>query len=169
MNYAKIIEIKGLQLTKVNYYTIWIDGNDNAEFRDFAIRMNLSLKNRNEFQELIVFINKIGNEYGALKRHFHHEAAADALSPPYLEHIDIESEKNDFGLRLYCMRITDSIVILFNGDRKTTKTAQDCSNCAKYFRLAQRLAKAIDYSIRESSLSVEYKYLLIEENFELTF
>ena len=120
MNYARIIEIKGLQLAKVNYYTIWIDGNDNSEFRDFAERMNLSPKNKTEFQELLVRIRQIGNQYGALQRFFHPEAAADALSLPYprLEHIDIEPENNNFGLRLYCLRFSESIIILFNGDRK---------------------------------------------------
>ena len=45
---------------------------------------------------------------------------ADASSLPYprLEHIDIEPENNNFGLRLYCLRFSESIVILFNGDRK---------------------------------------------------
>jgi hypothetical protein len=70
LNYARIIEIKGLQLTKVSYYTIWIDGNDNPEFRDFAERMNLNPKNKTEFQELIVFIKQIGNQYGALQNSF---------------------------------------------------------------------------------------------------
>jgi len=171
LNYARIIEIKGLQLAKVNYYTVWIDGNDNPEFRDFAERMNLNPKNKIEFQELIVFIKQVGNQYGALQRYFHHEAAADALSLPYpyLEHIDIEPENNNFGLRLYCLRFSESIVILFNGDRKTAFKAQDCPHCAKYFKLAQRLSKAINSVIRDGSLIYTDHFLLIDEDCELEF
>jgi hypothetical protein len=171
LDYARIIEIKGLKLTKVNYYTIWIDGNNNPEFLDFAERMNLNQKNKTEFQELIVFINKIGNHYGALQKLFHHEAAADALSLPYpyLEHIEIESESKDFGLRLYCLRFSESIVILFNGDRKTTLKAQECPNCSKYFKLAQRLSKAINTAVKDGSIIYQEDSLLIEKNFDLIF
>jgi hypothetical protein len=171
LNYARIIEIKGLQLAKVNYYTIWIDGNDNPEFFDFATRMNTNLKNKTDFQELLLYINQIGSHYGALQELFHHEAAADALSPPrpYLEYIDIEPENDNFGLRLYCLRFSESVVILFNGDRKTTLKAQDCPNCAKYFNLAQRLSKAINSVVIEGSLIYIKDNLLIDKDCELTF
>ena len=169
MNYAKIIELKGLQLAKVSFYTVWIEENDNPEFVDFSNRMYLNPKNKDEFEKLEAYIIKIGNQYGASKRYFHHEAAADALSVPFVEHIDIYTENNDFGLRLYCLRLSESIVVLFNGDRKTTQKAQDCPDCAKYFRLAQRLAKFIDIAIREDNIFLDGKELLIDEHFELFF
>lgn len=170
MSYAKILQIKGLQLLKVNYYTIWIedDSSPTPEFIDFVNRMNEGENNKKELQELLIFIKQIGNKYGALKRFFHHEAAADALSVP-VEHIDIESELNDFGLRLYCIRLSESTVILLNGARKTAQKVQDCPNCYKHFQVANKIAKAIDKAISEKEVVLIGKELEQDENFELIF
>ena len=169
MNHARIIEIKNLQLARVNFYTIWIEDCPDSEFYDFTKRLSLNQKDKNELRELLIFLKEIGNEHGALSRYFHHEAAAHALAVPYLRHIDIDIENNDFGLRLYCLRLSESIVILFNGDRKTTQTAQDCPNCAKYFRLAQRITSIIDSEIREKNIIPIWKKLLFDNDFDLMF
>ena len=166
MNYAKIIELEGLQLAKVSFYTVWIEENDNPEFIDFVGRMKLSVKNKVEIAELIKFIVEIGNNYGALDKDFHFEASAHALS---LRHIEINPDNNDFGLRLYCLRLSESVVILFNGDRKTAKKAQDCPNCAKYFGFAQRFAKVIDTAIREKDIIPVRKKLIFDNDFDIIF
>jgi len=170
LSYARILPIKGLLLLKVHYYTICIDDEDSqtTEFVDFITRMNEGDNNKKELQELIVRIKKIGNDYGALKHFFHHEAAADALSVP-VEHIDIESELNDFGLRLYCIRLSESTVILLNGARKTAQKVQDCPNCYKHFQMANKIAKAIDKAISEKEVVLIGKELEQDENFELIF
>lgn len=169
MNYAQIIKIKGLQLTKVNYFTIRVEENDNPEFMDFANRMVIDTKNKEEFQELLVYIKEIGNKYGAKKDYFRHESAAEALALPKVEHIDFESNNEDFGLRIYCLRLSESVVILLNGDRKTKQKAQDCPNCAKHFKLANRIAKSINTAIIEKDILIRDKELLIENDFELIF
>jgi hypothetical protein len=164
LNYARIIELKGLQLAKVNFYTVWIEGDDNSEFTDFINRMKLTEKNKTELAELVKFIVEIGDKYGAKDKDFHFEASAHALS---LRHIEINSDANDFGLRLYCLKLSESVVILFNGDRKTTQKAQDCPNCAKYFRLAQRIATTIDTAIREKDIIPVWKRLIFDDDFDI--
>jgi hypothetical protein len=96
--------------------------------------------------ELNNLIKEIGNKYGAEKHFFRDERRADALPPEYFEYAseDDEDSTNKYGLRLYCLRANDSVVILFNGDLKTAQKADDCANCKRHFAMANKLTLAID-------------------------
>ena len=49
----------------------------------------------------------------------------------------------DSTLRLYCVKISESVVILCNGGIKTTNKATDCTNVSSNFRLAYLIAKKV--------------------------
>ncbi len=169
MRTAKILAIKNFTFDKVHFYTIKID-EQISEFTDFVSRMRQSELNTHELGELIAFIGEIGAKYGASKNRFRHEAAADALAVPAVSHIDIESEeKIHYGLRLYCIRLSDSIVILLNGDRKITQKAQDCPNCKFHFQLANKISIKITKAIIEKEILLDSKNILFDEDFELNF
>jgi hypothetical protein len=166
---ARILTIKNFTFDKVHFYTIEID-DKLSEFADFVTRMKQSKLNTHELGELIAFIREIGMKYGAKKSLFRHEAAAEALAVPTVSHIDIDSdEETHFGLRLYCIRLTESIVILLNGDRKTTQKAQDCPNCKYHFQLANKISVKITQAIIEKDIILENKTILFDEDFELNF
>jgi hypothetical protein len=166
---ARILSIKNFTFDKVHFYTIEID-DELSEFADFVTRMKQSKLNTHELGELTTFIKEIGVKYGAKKSLFRHEAAAEALAVPTVSHIDIDSEEEThFGLRLYCIRLTDSIVILLNGDRKTTQKAQDCPNCKYHFQLANKISIKITKAIIEQEIILEDKSILFDEDFELNF
>ena len=56
---------------------------------------------------------------GALEAYFKVEDAANAL--PIVPQSLRVANKKDFGIRLYCIRINDSILVLLNGAIKTSK------------------------------------------------
>jgi hypothetical protein len=164
---ARILTIKAFTFKKVHFYTIRIN-EQISEFTDFVSRMKQSKLNTHELGELITFIGEIGVEYGATKNRFRHEAAAEALAVPTVSHMDIESEEeNHYGLRLYCVRLSNSIVILLNGDRKTTQKVQDCPNCKSHFQLANKISLKITKAIIEKEILLDGKNLLFEDDFEL--
>lgn len=150
----------------MHYYSVRYEGRQNSEFKDFQLRM--ALGNVVELAEINRYIEMIGQKYGAYEQHFKGEDAAERLPPPY--HRFIESDNyDDFGLRLYCIRLSPSVVILLNGDHKTKRKALECKNCKPHFTKAVALAKKINQAILDGYIEIneEEKELWIEDDFEL--
>lgn len=161
-----------MRFSRVQYYTVRkiIDERPlKPEFIDFLQRMNSTEEDRIELSEINKYVEEIGRWYGALPKHFKKEDAAERLPPPY--HVFISSDApDDFGLRLYCIRLSRSIVILLNGDRKTALKVQDCRKCYRHFDFARRLSRKIDQAIQEGVLEVDNKRkeIILEDDFLLT-
>ncbi len=138
-----------------------------SEFKDFQQRMSVNKKDEIELNEIRRYIEKIGKEWGAYPKHFKHERAAERLPPPY-HYIETE-DANDFGLRLYCIRLTPEIVILLNGGRKTNRNPEKCNNCSKHFTLANRISNKINEAINDGYIELNHYTgeIDIEEDFEL--
>jgi hypothetical protein len=100
-------------------------------------------------QELAIFLTKkIGNETGALMDFFRFENTAQALPPSGKHKVDqITINYGEFPLRLYCLRISDRLVVLFNGGEKTSDTAQK-GKTSMVFVEANQFAKQILEALR---------------------
>ena len=72
-------------------------------------------------------------------------------------------------LRLYCLRISDEVVILANGGIKTSQTVQDSPNLLPYFRFVNVMSKQIDELIKDSTLKLDGKNILNINEIELTY
>lgn len=75
------------------------------------------------------------------------------------------------NLRLYSLRINESIVFIFGGNIKTENHAQNCPNVKEHFRLANQISTAIyeaigsdDIVLNDTQTDIEY-----EEDFCLIF
>ncbi|GAB3013761.1 hypothetical protein GCM10027051_16210 [Niabella terrae] len=161
-----------MRFSRVQYYTVRkvIDEEPlKPEFIDFLHRMGTTEPGRNELSEINKYIEQIGQWYGALPQHFKKEDAAERLPPPYHEFISTDA-LDDFGLRLYCIRLSPAVVILLNGDRKTALKVQDCKKCYRHFDFARKLSRKIDQAIQDGILEVdnERKEILVEDDFVLT-
>lgn len=146
--FAIVKEFK--RYSKVTYYTICEQYSDVTEVDKFFDKMeNIEDKFYNDVVDLIEWIEVIGEEHGAKEQYFRPENNAQALPPPlrYLEsHLDI---------RLYCYRVSEGVVILFNGGIKTKNTAQECSNVSMHFRQAQIWSKKLfDIGIETSGNNI---------------
>ena len=108
------------------FYTVKWDYATLSETDKFFVKYENDIKLRQPLQELAVFISKkIGNETGALEDYFRFENDAHALPPSGAYKVeDITINYEDFPLRLYCLRISKSLVVLFNGGEKTDIKAQ---------------------------------------------
>lgn len=163
----EIVPISSLRFHSVQYYTVRIEGHKTSEFRDFRDRMNNDT-DRKELNEIERYIKIIGKK-GARPHHFRDEGAADGLPPPYHQFIETD-DPDDYGLRLYCIRLTPSVVILLNGDRKTALKVKDCKNCYPHFELARKIANAIDKAILDGYIEIneQHKKIEIEDDFQLS-
>lgn len=165
---AQFVQLEHLQLSKVWFYTIQVEGRPVSEFQDFQKRMQQNEKDKSQAAEINRFIQQIGKYYGAQDRYFKREGNAERLPPPTYHFIDSDGEI-DFGLRLYCVRISDEIVILLNGDRKTTQRVQDCPNCKPHFDFANLLSDLIYKAQRDDMVEFDGFDILVGDDFDFSF
>lgn len=165
---AQIIQLEHLQFPKVWFYTIQVEGKPLSEFKDFQQRMQLDAKDKSQAAEINRYIKQIGKYYGAQDRYFKREGHAERLPPPTHRFFDSDGE-SDFGLRLYCIRISEKIVILLNGDRKTSQRVQNCANCKPHFDFANTLSDLIFEAEKRDLLEYDSFDILLDEDFEFSF
>ncbi|MBS1622307.1 MAG: hypothetical protein JSS80_11795 [Bacteroidetes bacterium] len=165
---VQLIAIPELAFEKVHYYTVLFEGRPYSEFRDFIIRMSKHDRDKIELAEINRYIQQIGEEYGAHKEHFKEEDAAERLPPPYHQFIET-GEPDDYGLRLYCIRLTPSVVVLLNGDRKTALKVHDCKNCYMHFDRARKISKKITDAITDKFIEIndDDKKIIVDNDFEI--
>jgi hypothetical protein len=108
-----------------------------------------------DLSNLLVWIEEIGENYGAIKnRFFRNEsvtADVQALPPPRkqmkVHEILVEN------IRLYCLVLNEHVVFLFNGGIKTTDEAKDCPNVGPYIKQANQLVQKIDELFKTKEIS----------------
>jgi hypothetical protein len=118
-----------------------------------------------EAMQLYQLINQsIASKYGAIDSFFdRHENLAQALPPLHKKnYLEISILGSSFPLRLYCLRISEQIIVLFNGGEKTAQTVQQSQQLSIKFYEAQIYSKRIlaDLVSNEISISKDGRYLL---------
>ena len=162
--------MKSLLLKKVKFYTIREESKDLSETDKFLTKYSEQTLLKERINKLVAFIEVLGDEYGAKSLFFRHEAAAEALPPPYstLKQFNL-LEFIEYDIRLYCCRLSESIVVLYGGGQKTTAKAQDCPNVASHFRLASMATVAINEKIRDKSFVLNVKSIAFKDEAEIEF
>ncbi len=126
------------------FYTVRWEDSPISETDKFFMKYEIHIIFQRSIQELATFIsNEIGDKFGALEYFFRFENAAQALPPSgryKVEHLSINF--GNFPLRLYCLRISETLVVLFNGGEKTSTTAQG-GKTSMAFQEANLFAKRI--------------------------
>ena len=94
---------------------------------------------------------------GALERYFRPEGSIN----DNLCAIPIESG----NIRLFCLRISDQILILGNGDKKTTRTYQEDRKLLGYTLDLQKFDKLLKKDLEDGVVTIEERTLkYIEDN-----
>lgn len=121
-----VLEIFDDQGQQCTFYTVRREDAELSETDKFFMKYENDSRFKRPMQELATFISrKIGDEFGALEEFFRFENAAQALPPSGTFKVDgIYINYGKFPLRLYCLRISENLVVLFNGGEKTANTAQ---------------------------------------------
>lgn len=177
-NFAKIILVQ--RFKKVNYYTLRLNDEPLSLFGQF--RNKHTIENTEKLNHIMDWIRVIGDFIGAKINYFRPEenkGSAVGLPPkgkdrePTYVEFNNETGKNENtpnNLRLYCYRMGDNVVFLFNGDIKTAETAQECDKVRPHFELANELTNVLDRAIGKGfKLNSDYTDIEIEDDFELNW
>jgi hypothetical protein len=115
---------------------------------------------KQSIQEILALLDYIGEKRGANIHLFRPEGKAGGL-PKNEKRLcqDICLDFANFPLRLYCLRITDEILVLFNGGIKDAGKAQQ-SKASMAFNEAQNFCKKIDKAFVEKELRIEGNKIL---------
>ncbi|MEP0264214.1 hypothetical protein [Dokdonia sp.] len=158
------VEVFSDEGKKVTFYTIRHEDADMSETEDFFRRVHSSDYKEDVFKLSMLLANEIGDRYGAHEKYFNREErAATALPPKYYK--PFKGEKTiSFSyspLRLYSYKVSDSIVVLFNGGLKSTNgSAQDDPNIRIHFRQAYLYSEKIQRAINEGMIDIQGKYMV---------
>src|SRR5690606_41994411 len=105
----------------------------------------------------ILIINVIGNTYGANEAFFNrYENRVTALPPKgQIKISELELDYPSFPLRLYCLALSEEVVILFNGGIKDARTAQQSSDLSTKFYEANEFAKRILSALNTGDINID--------------
>jgi hypothetical protein len=98
----------------------------------------------------------IGNRYGATNDFFDRIVNKSQELPPkpkqWVE--EIKDLGINFPLRLFCYRVTENIVILFNGGMKESQSTQESKNLSMKFYEAQTFVKKIEEAFHSEMIEI---------------
>ena len=113
----KTATLKTLEQTdNVSLYSICFNGKDISEYEAFLLKFKEDATLNEDYKKIILALEKIV-AVGAFERFFRPEGKMNDR----VAALSIDSRK----LRLYCLRISDQILIVGNGGVKTTRTYQE--------------------------------------------
>ena len=138
----KIIE----QNDNVGMFSICFDGHDLSEFEKFLNEFKDNATYNKDFNVILLALSKIIDK-GALERFFRNEGRMN----DNVKALGIDSRK----LRLYCLRISDQILILGNGGVKTTRTYQEDSKLSGYVMDLQTFDKVLLNAQKSGKITIE--------------
>lgn len=113
-----------LETENVSMYSPRYDNEENNEFNKFLIanRSHTHPQLKKFFEAILSFLEKIG-ETGALERYFRLEGGNIKAIPLYVDEPMID--RNVGKMRLYCLRLSDRVLILGGGTVTSAKKNKD--------------------------------------------
>ena len=151
MNVKKKTTIEKIsESRKSTLYSISFEKDGTTEFEKFVAEFEQNASFNKDYQRIIAALQAILN-IGALERFFRPEGKMkDSVAA-----IPIEGGK----LRLYCLRLSEQIVILGNGGVKTTRTYEEDSKLYGYVLDLQRFERMLNDNIAKGYVSIEEREL----------
>lgn len=139
-------------------YTIQFISEDETEYEKFY---NKFIEDAQLNQDLLKIVQIIDNiaERGALERYFRYEGKVSdsVVALPTL------SSK----LRLYCLRLSDGILILGNGGIKNSKTYQEDDSLRGYVVTLQAFDKLLKEGIKDGTILISERKISTDKTLEI--
>ena len=134
------------QSDNVGLYSICFDGKEENEFREFLHKFRDNATLNKDFQAIVRAIDRIIAN-GALERYFRTEGKmADRVAA-----LAIDSRR----LRLYCLRISDQILIMGNGGVKDTRTYEESKELYGYVMDLQKFDELLKQAQLDGTITIE--------------
>ena len=135
------------QTEKAGFFTIIFEGESYTEFQKFIKAGSEDATLQEGLQEILRIIRRMMNEIGFLERMFRPEGKMrDRVAA-----LPIESNK----LRLYCLRLSDGVLIVGNGGHKKTRTYNEVDELSGYVLTLQKLDDLLRKAERKGTISIE--------------
>ena len=136
----------------VNFYSIHLDEEELSELERFFEKFPVGCEYDDEIDIIIAWLDKIG-ENGALERYFRPEGRyGDGVG---VIPIDVGNK-----LRLYCLRISDKILVFGNGGIKDADSWQNSGTLAPYVEMLIDTSRFIISRIRDGKIILVDKDLV---------
>lgn len=141
----------------VNFYSIHLDDEELSELERFFDKFPEGSEYDEEIDVIISWLDKIG-EKGALERYFRPEGRyGDGVG---VIPIDVGNK-----LRLYCLRLSDKILVFGNGGIKDAKSWQQSESLAPYVEMLIDTNRFISSRILNGQIVMVDKELFGNLNF----
>lgn len=141
----------------VNFYSIRIAGKELTELEAFFEKFPEGSEHDKELDVIISWIDQIA-ERGALERYFRPEGNyGDGVG---VIPIDVGNK-----LRLYCLRLSNKILVFGNGGVKSGRTWQECETLAPYVKLLVDTSRFISSRIKNGMMALVDKEIVGNLNF----
>ena len=142
---------------KVNFYSVHLDGKELTELESFFEKFPIGCEYDEEIDVIIAWMDKIA-EMGALERYFRPEGKyGDGVG---VIPIDIGNK-----VRLYCLRLSDKILIFGNGGVKDAAKWQESEELAPYVKLLIDTSRFISSRMNDGLLVLVDKEIIGNLNF----
>lgn len=135
------------QTEKAGLFTICFEGESYNEFQKFMTKGDKDVELQPDLQEILRILRRMVEELGFLERFFRPEGKMrDRVSA-----IPVTSNK----LRLYCLRLSDSVLIVGNGGRKKTRTYNESEELSGYVLTLQKLDALLKAAEKKGVIRIE--------------
>ena len=139
-------------------YTIQFLSDEESEFEKFISKFRNNAELNADFRAIMRFVEQILSN-GALERYFRREGTMkdSVMALPVIRS----------KLRLYCLRLTDKILVMGNGDIKTTRTYEESETLQGYVMDLQNFEKLLRQETRSGNIEITEKEIITDNTFYL--
>ncbi len=139
-------------------YTIQFLNDEESESEKFISKFRQNAELNPDFQAIMRFVEQILSK-GALERYFRCEGkmSDSVVALPVLKS----------KLRLYCLRLTDKILALGNGDVKNTRKYEENETLQGYVMDLQKFEKLLKQEVRLGNVEITEKEIITDKTFEI--
>lgn len=139
-------------------YTIQFLSDEQSEFEKFIAKFRNDAKLNPDFQAIMRFVEQILAN-GALERYFRREGKmSDSVAA-----LPVLKSK----LRLYCLRLTDKILVIGNGDVKNSRTYEEDNTLQGYVMDLQKFERLLKQEMRAGNVRITEDKIITDKTFEL--
>ncbi|MDE5883002.1 MAG: hypothetical protein K2J63_06660 [Muribaculaceae bacterium] len=139
-------------------YTLHFIGDEKNEFEKFVEKVKVDSELNSDFRQIVRVLERIGH-IGAMERYFRPEGKfKDSI---------VALPINKTPLRLYCIRLTDKILILGNGGRKTTRTYNEDEVLQGYVITLQKFEKLLKEEETKGNIKITEHRIETDKLFDL--
>lgn len=139
-------------------YTIQFLSDEQTEFEKFIAKFRNDAELNPDFQAIMRFVEQILAN-GALERFFRREGkmSDSVVALPVLKS----------KLRLYCLRLTDKILVIGNGDVKNSRTYQEDNTLQGYVMDLQKFERLLKQEVQAGNVRITESQIITNKTFKI--